>query len=311
MSSGRRAPALAWLGSVVALCSLYATVSAPAEAVEPTSAIASPDRVADIGPDSIAVGVDTACAIRSSGRLRCWGGADADPGLLEPPAGRYIGVDVDWDDACGLRRTGRISCWAAEGNDPLEPPRGRFTDVGVGQGLGCALRAADARVTCWGAEMDPAPPGGALIALTVADRAACGLRSSGRGVCWGSLIGGLPAEEIPNGRFIDVEISSARACVLRATGRAACFSDSTQSVPPPRRTFTSLAVAYSHTCGLRPSQEIICWGDDSFGEFDPPSGTYSELAGGNAGSCARDPGVIACWGRLPPPRPTVPASAAG
>ena len=36
------------------------------------------------------------------------------------------------------------------------------------------------------------------------------------------------------------------------------------------RNLTSVSVGFRHACGRRDDDEVVCWGDEFFGETDPP-----------------------------------------
>ena len=77
---------------------------------------------------------------------------------------------------------------------------------------------------------------------------------------------------------------------------------STQPTPPDpplsNRVFSAVSAGYFHTCGLRESGAIECWGSNLQGQSDAPAGSFSAVAAGAAHTCAiRERGAIACWGR--------------
>ena len=63
--------------------------------------------------------------------------------------------------------------------------------------------------------------------------------------------------------------------------------------------FTAVSAGEQHTCGLRESGAIECWGGNEFGQSDAPEGgyTYTAVSAGERHSCGlRESGVIECWG---------------
>ncbi len=61
--------------------------------------------------------------------------------------------------------------------------------------------------------------------------------------------------------------------------------------------FTAIAASTYHTCGLRTDGTIECWGDNDFGQGDPPSGQFTAIAAGTYHTCGLRPdGTIECWG---------------
>ena len=79
--------------------------------------------------------------------------------------------------------------------------------------------------------------------------------------------------------------------------------------------FTSVSAGPSHTCGIRDTGEVECWGEDTDGQSRPPTGTFTSLSTASVASshmgnytCGiRDTGTVECWGSdrqgaaMPPP----------
>ena len=52
-----------------------------------------------------------------------------------------------------------------------------------------------------------------------------------------------------------------------------------------------------HTCGLRESGAVECWGDNYLGRADAPAGRFSAVSAGVFHSCGlRETGAVECWG---------------
>ena len=61
--------------------------------------------------------------------------------------------------------------------------------------------------------------------------------------------------------------------------------------------FTAVSAGGSHTCGLRESGAIECWGDNEYGQTDVPGGSFSAVSAGSRHTCAlRASGAVECWG---------------
>ena len=57
------------------------------------------------------------------------------------------------------------------------------------------------------------------------------------------------------------------------------------------------ARAITHTCAVRESGEVVCWGYNDYGQSDAPPGEFRSVSAGVHHSCAlRESGEIACWG---------------
>ena len=69
------------------------------------------------------------------------------------------------------------------------------------------------------------------------------------------------------------------------------------NAPPDR--FIAVSAGWEHTCGLRESGAIECWGYNLMGQADAPSGRFSAVSAGNWHTCGlRDRGEIVCWGAV-------------
>ena len=69
---------------------------------------------------------------------------------------------------------------------------------------------------------------------------------------------------------------------------------------PPLRTTqdpTTISAGYHHTCALRESGAIECWGANNYGQTDAPAGSFRAVSAGGWHSCGlRTNGEIECWG---------------
>src|SRR5262249_14316268 len=58
---------------------------------------------------------------------------------------------------------------------------------------------------------------------------------------------------------------------------------------------------YNATCGIKGGSLLECWGDNTYGQTDPPSGMWSDVALGMDFGCAigyeaDNDGPVQCWG---------------
>ena len=99
------------------------------------------------------------------------------------------------------------------------------------------------------------------------------------------------------GVFTSVSAGKTHTCAVRDTGAVECWGDNEhdQSVPPTG-TFTSVSVA-GHSCAIRDTGAAECWGSDEYGQASPPAGVFTELSTRRAHTCGlRDTGAVECWG---------------
>ncbi len=66
--------------------------------------------------------------------------------------------------------------------------------------------------------------------------------------------------------------------------------------PAPRAAAALTAGAY-HTCRVEASGTLACWGNNTYGQSVPPSGTFTRVSAGTYHNCAIcTNGTLACWG---------------
>ena len=52
-----------------------------------------------------------------------------------------------------------------------------------------------------------------------------------------------------------------------------------------------------HSCGIRTGGDVVCWGDNTYGQVTVPSGLFTAIAAGHGYSCTmRTGGEVVCWG---------------
>jgi hypothetical protein len=87
-------------------------------------------------------------------------------------------------------------------------------------------------------------------------------------------------------------------CALKSTGEIACWGHNGYGqASPALGNFTAVSTAYDHTCALDPSGQVFCWGNNGYGRSSPPTGNYIAVGLGDLHSCALGgSGAITCWG---------------
>lgn len=279
----------------------------------------------------VVVGVGYACALTSTGTVRCWGqsstsatggtvhhfgSASLEDNIPEPVevAGLtgVVDITVKYSTVCVLTNTKKVKCWGrndtgqvGNGTDtlsidtPYELPLSNVKKVGVGYDHGCAL-LEDGTVKCWGTNGDNQLED---IPVTLqADR-------------WAPLT--VPYVT----GATDLFVSSRATCVLiggqtRCWGAGFPYLGATMSSDPPPRLLdapnvTGLVLSSFVACGII-GGTAKCWGDPNNGNLgtgadfgDPdvtvpadvrglPTGVTSLTAG-----CATAAGKAYCWGNFP------------
>ena len=170
--------------------------------------------------------------------------------------------NLNWiDDTIG--RDMRLSITPARN----VPPTGAFKTVGLGRRIACAVRQSDDTIACWGINaswLPLTPPAelGAVSTLAVGGYHACAVRQTDHAaLCWGS-----------NSHF---------------------------QRSPPDGEFHAVTGGWFHSCGLRPEGQVVCWGDNTYGQTDVPPdlGSVRAITSGNDHNCAiRADNTVTCWG---------------
>ena len=98
--------------------------------------------------------------------------------------------------------------------------------------------------------------------------------------------------------FTAVSAGGEHSCGLRETGAVECWgrNEHGQAAAPSGR-FSAVSAGESHSCGLRETGAVECWGHNGRGQTDAPSGRFSAVSAGRDHSCGlRETGVVECWG---------------
>jgi hypothetical protein len=146
---------------------------------------------------------------------------------------------------------------------------------------------------------------------------ACGLLTDGGIGCWNYLDQGRTPL---SGEFVQLTSGAYHVCGLRTDGTVACACWDTGYGEAPPETCSAPSDAFiqiaagppfdetygffsggAHTCGVRADGTIACWGDNSYGQLTPPSGSFLQVTAGGAHSCGlRTDGTVVCWGEARP-----------
>ncbi len=219
------------------------------------------------------------CALLRSGEVMCWGanasgqlgdGTQVDRHAAVAVRGLrdVIALDAGSAHTCALQRSGAILCWG----DNRAGQLGRATTPDV-------FSSVPGRV----AGVSPA-----VSAITLGAMHSCALSQAGGVACWGSgwrgAIGDGARVNRPHpvqvrGLSRGVRAIASRAthtCALMAGGQVRCWGGNEEGQVDPRgrrdrltpvivpglpHDLSALSVGHFHSCGLRRSGEVACWGD--------------------------------------------------
>ncbi len=243
------------------------------------------------------------------------------------PPEEITGTVAGLNFACGLRPGGEAVCdyfdefYRAkgflgeyrfpQGASPVETPGGAFTVLVMGGfSFVCGLRPAG-EVACWGTNKygQSSPPEGKFTQIQAQASAysVCGLRPAGEMECWG--YGGKQSKKVPpRGPLSGVHAGWGGLEVQKKQGTVQ--GDGSASPDDYEQ-----KMDWGYTCGLRPTGEAVCWGDDSSeplpGDWSLleevneeiavtrliPSGAFTQVGVGETQACGLRPtGIIECWG---------------
>lgn len=225
--------------------------------------------IVDAVPDGIfrqvAVGLTHACAITVDDRVECWGavvpGADDTTEVLST-------IDSQADNTCGLTDAGALICWNSGVEYRLGITGHEFTSVVAGSSHSCGL-LDDGAVRCVGScfSDECAEQAGPFDEIAAGARVSCGLTEGGEAECWGNT--GLLSP--PAGPLEGLVGYSDQFCALAGNGSAMCWDRSGTTIDLEITGAVSLTVGQEHVCALTARGEILCVGDDTFGQSTVPA----------------------------------------
>ncbi|MBI5511344.1 MAG: fibronectin type III domain-containing protein [Deltaproteobacteria bacterium] len=220
---------------------------------------------------SITSSATHSCAVTGAGALHCWGGrggllgsgapfADQTPivhavagcetgsGATCLPFANLVAAASGRDFSCVLNAVGRVLCWGRGdlgqlGNGLFGGTEGesRPQDVicGLRSGQGCTAGLAV----------------GGLVNIAAGDAHACAVTSSGGVKCWGAGAGGQLGDGTDSAQNQPTEV-----CASGINVGSGCPGTALADV-------TSVVTGNLHTCALGRGGDVLCWGDNSFGQL--------------------------------------------
>lgn len=309
--------------------------------------VAAPDEAVLVpgieGAQQIEAGSGTTCVRGRDGVLTCWGW----DGMLGPRAfpfnaigggfGRLASLDAVSDVSLGSQhacavRAGRVVCW---GNSCQHVVDGRTSE--------CAPNSAQGSTEITGIEDAVQVDAGQLLN--------CAVRASGVVTCWGPNYAGMLGDGVTNTPgvvdvhgitdAVEVAVGADFACARHASGAVSCWGatsdgrlgcSGTATCPSADVVIATMPVrvaglddavriesgAGQHTCALRRTGTLVCWGDNSHGQLGDDSwagpGTTSgadalapvavveldsvtDFSVGVAHTCATRVDGTYCWGK--------------
>ena len=231
-----------------------------------------------------ATAITVACALRQDGTITCWGNNEYGQlgnGQIGPGAGPTVPVAViGVNDATQITASGAHTCALREGGTITcwgNNSRGQLGNGQIGPGAGSTVPVEVLGIND-------------ATQITAGGGNTCALRQDGTITCWGNNDSG----QLGNGT---TDYSSAVPVEVQGVNDA-----------------TQITAGVGHTCALRQTGTITCWGNNDSGQLGNGTTDSSSVpvevlgvndatqitAGGsheNGHTCAlRQDGTITCWG---------------
>jgi alpha-tubulin suppressor-like RCC1 family protein len=276
----------------------------------------------------ISSGTHHTCAVLASKRIVCWGdpyvgalgnGSESPSDRPVPAKGITDAVEVAAGSGhtCARLSTGKIMCWGdnvrgalgtgGRGDKQLVPAEvqgiGDAVELAVGVAATCVRRATGA-VACWGSN----------------DRGVLGDATK--------LVRGTPQDVLGLADIEEITVGSSHACA-RTRGRVLCWGANRDgqlgdgTTIQRRRPVAVLGLAdaiaisaegQDHTCALRATGQVLCWGANNVFQLGHGSGpsrsrpqdvagldhAIAIAVGGDENCALRGDRTVICWSRLVP-----------
>ncbi len=270
---------------------------------------------------AVSAGVDHACALSTSGGVKCWGdnyrgklGDNSQNSHLLPESvlGLTSGVSllatggsVRWHNCVALA-AGGVQCWgfngAGEIGDNSKTDRwapvavlgltDQVTALSVSQYQSCALTASGG-VKCWGAmgaqsSIVPVDVMNGATAIAAGSSAACALTTAGGVQCWGENISGQLGDNTTITRSVPADV------VGLTTGVTAIAASNDVA------DFCAVTAAGGLKCWGSSSSVITALSNRSLKPIDvlPAGSSVAAAAIGGSGVCIlTSSGALKCWGK--------------
>lgn len=305
------------------------------------SLLAAGPASADVPNPQLSAGAYSTCAI-SSARVYCWGsnsssqlglgsGAKVSFGTRPYPvkgvSAAPMGVSVGYSSGCSALLTGAISCWGRNAAGALGTKRlggiARSAQVAatlIGPWAAPSNVASGAQHTCFRDNNSTVKCLGANNVGQLGN----GTNASSATPLQVAVITGLTTGT----RAVQVVSGANHSCALLANDNVKCWGvnnfrqlgtptntvpavNSPVDVPNLANNISELASLADHTCALRSTGSVACWGADSYGQLgdgtvapfkgpvtvDGLNGPAREVSTGVGHSCALvRGGAVQCWG---------------
>ena len=256
-------------------------------------------------------GGKSTCELPLTGPVFCWG--EPSYGATTATSSAFSTLGGGGFQYCGIKTVQQLECWGHNGDNRATPPGGLFRQISVSAEDACALRA-DGTAACWGFTADgrASVPPGSYTRISLGWYHGCAIRPDATLVCWGRPQSGEEIHPPANERFREIAANASATCGIRSGYTLVCFGG---SPTPPSGYFIALGPSVGgHMCAIAFDRSLACWGQNDFGQADPPAGQFIQVSEGLWHSCAvKTDHSVVCWGsnatgattvgQPPPPAP--------
>lgn len=256
------------------------------------------------GVRTVSVGRTHACAVTTTGAVKCWGGNSYGQLGVATPAVSLVPVDVTglasgYDRvsaghvfSCALSLTGGVKCW----------------------GDNAAGALGDGTTTIRKTPVDVSGLGAGVVSVATGYSHACALTSTGGVKCWGSGSTNTTPADVPSltSGVSAIATGQSTSCAVLTGGNVMCWG-AARPYAPAVVAGVSGAVAvtadYTHSCARLSTGGVKCWGGNGYGQLGNTSNGTSpvdvqgltsgvaEVSAGDWHTCAvTTTGVVKCWG---------------
>ncbi len=95
-----------------------------------------------------------------------------------------------------------------------------------------------------------------------------------------------------------ISAGSYHTCWLKPTGELACWgANQRKQIDVPEGSYIQVDAGGYHTCALKADRTIVCWGATPDEKNIPPGGNFVQVSSGTHNNCAlQEDGTVLCWG---------------
>ncbi len=248
----------------------------------------------------IAAGFRHTCALKSDGRIYCWGrnhfgqlgdGTTTDKNTPVATNNTLLGssvveIGVGIYHTCALKSDGTVYCWGYNG----------YGQLGDGTGTGSSTPVATNNTLL----------SSSVVEIAAGESYTCALKSDGTVYCWGvNFIGQLgdgtgthrstpvaTNNTLLGSSVVQITAGANHACALKSDGTVYCwgrnhFGQLGDGTGPDKNTpvatnntllsssVVEIAAGENHACALKSDGTVYCWGDNYYSQLGDGTGTGS------------------------------------